>query len=470
MARRPFTVAIVGRPNVGKSTLFNRLVGKKLALVDDTPGVTRDRREGEARLGPLKFRVFDTAGLEEGVGDTLEARLRRQTDRALGDADAVLFLVDARAGVTPLDSHFARVLRLMPQPVILVANKAEGNAGIPGVAEAYGLGLGDPVPLSAEHGENMSELYDALAAVAPDEGEEPAFAAPEDDPEAFDQDEGEEDAAAVATRPLTIAIAGRPNVGKSTLINRLLGEERMITGPEAGLTRDSIGVPWSWNGRPVRLFDTAGLRRKARVQEKLEKLSVGDTLRAVRFAEIVIVVIDADLGVDKQDLQIADLVAREGRGLVIAVNKWDLVRTRKETLDEIRYRFETSLSQVQGMPLVTLSGLSGQGLDKLMPAVAQVDKSWNTRVPTAVLNRYLAAALERHPPPAVAGRRLRPRYMTQVKSRPPTFALFMTRGGELPDSYSRYLTSGLRENFALDGVPLRLLVRSSDNPYADKDD
>lgn len=459
-------VAIVGRPNVGKSTLFNRLVGRKLAIVDDTPGVTRDRREGEARLAGLAFVVFDTAGLETATDDSLEGRMRRQTERAIADADVILFLVDARAGITPVDEVFAQILRRTDRPVILAANKAESRDAKIAVMEAFALGLGEPIPLSAEHGEGLGDLHDALvphldrlvpdAAAGedvPDEAEAPF------DPEAPEVVDPH--------RPLRIAVIGRPNVGKSSLINRLVGDERLITGPEAGLTRDSIAVPWLWDGRPVKLWDTAGLRRKARVESKLEKLSAADTLRAVRFAEAVVLLIDGTVGLDRQDLIIADKTVGEGRALVVALNKWDAVEDRAAVLQAVKDRLETSLPQVKGVPVITLSARTGRGLDGLMPTLGAVLAKWNRRVPTAPLNRWLAEAIERHPAPAVEGRRLRPRYVTQVKSRPPTFALFMNRPGALPESYLRYLANSLREAFDLAGVPVRLLLRKSDNPYAD---
>ncbi|MDD3447353.1 MAG: ribosome biogenesis GTPase Der [Zavarzinia sp.] len=459
-------LAIVGRPNVGKSTLFNRLVGKKLALVDDTPGVTRDRREGEGRLGSLEFIVFDTAGFEDVVDDSMEGRMRRQTERAIGDADAVLFLFDARAGVTPLDLAFARLLRKADTPIILCANKSEGKEGQIGAAGAWELGLGECVNISAEHGEGMLDLFETIVDALESRGIDPFANEKEDEDareaEAFDPDvEVEED----PLKPLRVAVVGRPNVGKSSLINRLLGEDRLITGPEAGLTRDSISVIWNWEGREIKLFDTAGLRKKARVESKLEKLSAGDTIRAVKFAEVVILLIDAVQGIDRQDLIIADRAIYEGRALIVGFNKWDAVEDHNKALVALKEKLELHLPQVRGLPVVTLSARTGRGLDKIMPAALDAYRKWNRRVPTARLNRWLAEATERHPAPAVGGRRLRPRYMTQVKARPPTFALFMNRPGELPESYVRYLMNGLRETFDMEGTPVRINLRKNENPY-----
>jgi len=464
-------VAIVGRPNVGKSTLFNRLVGKRLALVDDTPGVTRDRREGEGRLGPLRFRIVDTAGLEDILDESMEGRMRRQTDRAIAEADVCLFLIDSRAGVTPHDTHFARLLRKGSTPVVLVANKAEGSAGAAGVMDAYALGLGEAIAISAEHGEGLADLYDAIVPFIGRRGtlehqpdiEIPTSVGAEDDGE-----DGEGAGFQVdPEKALAIAIVGRPNAGKSTLVNRLLGEDRMLTGPEAGLTRDSIAVEWRWGERRIRLFDTAGMRRRARVTGKLEKLSVADTLRAIRFAEVVILMVDAVQGLDRQDLQIASKVADEGRALVVAVNKWDAAVDRQEFLADLAERLSHSMPQVRGVPVVTISGRTGAGLDRLMKAVEDMERAWNHRVSTSQLNRWLVEVLERHPPPAVEGRRLRPRYMTQIKMRPPTFALFMNRPGALPESYLRYLSNGLRDDFGMAGVPIRIYLRTADNPFAD---
>ncbi|MEI2387793.1 ribosome biogenesis GTPase Der [Breoghania sp. JC706] len=465
------TVAIIGRPNVGKSTLFNRLVGKRLALVDDTPGVTRDRRPGEARLGDLRFTIVDTAGLEDADKASLAGRMRQQTEEAIQDADVVLFVIDARAGVTPLDAHFAEVARKIARPVILLANKAEGRAGEPGIYESYSLGLGEPVPISAEHGEGLSELYSALREQFEklEAAEEPADEAETDiaiDPDGEDEDDDEP--AGTVERPLRVAIAGRPNAGKSTLINKLLGEDRLLTGPEAGITRDSISVDWVWRERHVKLFDTAGMRRKARVQEKLEKLSVADALRAIKFAEVVVVTLDANIPFEKQDLQIIDLVQREGRALVIAFNKWDTIEDRTEVWTEIKYQAERYLNQVRGVAMVPISATTGQGLDKLMEAVFDAYKMWNARVSTARLNKWLEGVVAHHPPPAVAGRRIKLRYLTQAKTRPPHFVVFCSRPEQLPEAYLRYLVNGIRETFKLPGTPIRLSFRKGENPYANK--
>ena len=441
------TIAIIGRPNVGKSTLFNRLVGKRLALVDDTPGVTRDRREGEASLGDLRFGVIDTAGLDEAEEGSLSARMQAQTERALDEADVALFLVDARSGVTPLDRHFADLLRRRKTPVVLAANKAEGRGGAAGLYEAFALGLGEPIAISAEHGDGMVDLYEALA----------PFAAP---PEA------ETAVTPNGEKPLQLAVIGRPNVGKSTLINRLLGEERVLTGPEPGITRDAIATLWQWRDRTVRLIDTAGLRRRPKVEEKLEKLSVADTLHAVRFAEVVVLVIDATQLLEKQDLTIARMVEEEGRALVLAVNKWDLVEDKQATLGRLRDRLEISLPQLAGLRFITLSARTGAGVAKLMPAVMTTYDAWNRRIATPKLNRWLSAIQQRHPPPLVAGRRLKLRYMTQANIRPPTFALFASSPGALPESYRRYLVNLMRADFDLPGVPIRVMLRKGENPYA----
>ncbi len=455
------TVAIIGRPNVGKSTLFNRLVRQRLALVDDTPGVTRDRREGEANLFGLEFRVIDTAGLEEVFDASLEGRMRAQTERAVADSDLALLVIDARAGITALDEHFARWLRRSGKPVALVANKCEGKEAEAGLNDAYSLGLGQAIPISAEHGLGMSDLYDAVASVAKKAEE----ALPEEAPEhgaAEAADETQEETGGV----LQLAVVGRPNVGKSTLINKLLGEERLLTGPEAGITRDSIAVEWTYKGRPLRLVDTAGLRRKARVVEKIEKLSTQDTLRAIRFAQVVVLLLDVEEGLEKQDLTIARMVVDEGRALVIGVNKWDSCRDRDAALAAVHDRLQRSLPQTRGIPVVTLSALQGHNIDALLEAVFQAYDVWNRRVATADLNRWLEAVTSSHPPPAVNGRRVRLKYMTQAKTRPPTFAIFCSKPQELPPSYLRYLENGLREAFDLPGTPIRLNFRKGENPYA----
>jgi GTPase len=450
----PFTIAIIGRPNVGKSTLFNRLVGQKLALVDDLPGVTRDRREGEAHLADLSFTVIDTAGLDEGAKGSLTARMQEQTETAIALADALFFVVDARAGLTPSDRSFADFARRANKPVLLLANKSEGKAGEIGAMESYALGLGDPIQISAEHGEGMGELYDALRELLPP--------APED------EDEHEETDEERATRPIRVAIVGRPNAGKSTLINHLLGEERLLTSPEAGTTRDSIAVEVTWKGRGFRIFDTAGLRRRSRIEEKLEKLSVADTLRAVRFAEVVVLMMDAQNRFEEQDLRIADLIEREGRALVIAVNKWDLMPGKTAQISALRTDADHLLPQVTGVPIVAVSGLMGEGIDRLMEAIVKAYATWNKRVSTSSLNRWFEQAVAASPPPAVSGRRLKLNYITQTKARPPSFVLFCSRADAVPQSYQRYLVNSMRENFELPGTPIRITLREKANPFAHK--
>jgi GTPase len=452
-----FSLVIAGRPNVGKSTLFNRLAGKRLALVDDMPGLTRDRKEAETAIGRRAVRLIDTAGLEQAEQGTIAARMRQQSETAVAEADVVLFLIDARAGLTPADEQFAGVVRASGKPVILVANKCEGRASDSGFYEAFRLGLGEPVAISAEHNQGMGDLYGRIndAFNGLEEGTGPA-------PEAEEDEEGR------PARPLRLAITGRPNAGKSTLVNSLLGEERMITGPEPGLTRDAVASDFSWKGRAIKLFDTAGLRRKSRVEARAEKLSVGDALNAIRFAEVVVLLVDPSQALDKQDLQIADLVEREGRALVIGINKWDLVEDRDKRLRELRETVERALPQVKGVQVIPLSALSGRGADKVMASVLSVYDAWNRRISTAALNRWFAEALERHSPPAAAGRRIKLRYITQSNARPPTFVVFCSRPDDLPEAYTRYLVNSLRETFDMWSVPIRLHLRKAKNPYADK--
>jgi GTP-binding protein len=452
MHRLPI-VAIVGRPNVGKSTLFNRLVGKRLALVDDRPGVTRDRREGDAELLGLQFRIVDTAGFEDEDPDTLPGRMRQQTQAAVAGADVALFMIDARAGILPLDEEIARWLRSGDTPVVLLANKAEGKAGEGGVGEAFALGFAEPVPFSAEHGEGLVDLFEALR---------PFIERDEDD---ADADEEPEEGG-----PLKLAIVGRPNAGKSTLVNRILGEERMITGPEAGITRDSIAIDWDWTApdgtvRPIRLIDTAGLRKKAKVQDKLEKLSVADALHAVDFAEVVVLLLDATLGLEAQDLRIADRVLQEGRALIIALNKWDVAENPPSLFQGVRGALEEGLAQVKGVPLITVSAATGRGLDQLLAAAFEVRDAWSKRISTGQLNRWFEKAIEANPPPAPGGRRIKLRYLTQAKTRPPGFILFGTRVDQLPESYRRYLVNGIRRDLGFGAVPVRLTVRAPKNPF-----
>jgi len=439
-------LAIVGRPNVGKSTLFNRLAGRRLALVDDRPGVTRDRRFATGRLGDLDLELIDTAGFEDVADESLEARMRRQTELALDEADVALFVIDAREGVTPLDEVFAALLRRRGKPVVLAANKAEGKAGDAGALDAWSLGLGEAVPISAEHGEGMSDLFDAIEAASP---------------------QGDDEAADLGDKPLRIAIVGRPNAGKSTLVNRLIGEDRMLVGPEAGITRDAISVDWTWEDRAIRLVDTAGLRRRARVEAGLERLSTQDSIRAITFAEVVILVMDATHPFETQDLQIADLVEREGRGLIFVLAKWDLVEDQGAALKEFQLRADEALPQLRGAPLVALSAETGRGLDRLMPAVIKAHRDWDTKVKTSDLNDWLQMAIQRHPPPAVSGRRIKPKYIAQTKARPPTFVLFASRADQVPDSYRRYLINSIRQSFDMPGTPVRMTIKSGKNPYAD---
>jgi GTPase len=450
MAKLP-TVAIVGRPNVGKSTLFNRLVGKRLALVDDRPGVTRDRREGDATLLGMDFRIIDTAGYEDEDPESLPGRMRAQTIAAVREADVALFLIDARAGLTPLDEEIARWLRSESTPVILAANKAEGRAGEAGIMEAWSLGLGEPIPLSAEHGEGVVDLFEHL---------QPFVETDSENEKEGDDGEG----------PLKIAIVGRPNAGKSTLINRLLEQERLITGPEAGITRDSIAIDWAWKGpdgevRPVRLIDTAGMRKKAKVQDKLEKLSVADARRAVDFAEVVVLLLDATLGLESQDLRIADNVLQEGRALVIAINKWDVAENHSQLFQGIRAALEEGLAQARGVPLLAVSAQTGKGLDQLLKAAFEIREIWSRRVSTGQLNRWFEDAIERNPPPAPGGKRIKLRYITQVNTRPPSFVIFGTRTDQLPESYRRYLVNGLRKELGFEAVPVRLATRARSNPF-----
>ncbi|MDP2700030.1 ribosome biogenesis GTPase Der [Thalassospira sp.] len=504
-------VAIIGRPNVGKSTLFNRLVGKKLALVDDQPGVTRDRRYGAARLGHLHFSVIDTAGLEEAFDGSIEGMMRQQSERAFEECDVALFVIDARAGLTPLDNHFADWLRKRHKPVYVIANKHEGKDQDPAVYEAYGLGLGDVAPISAEHGLGMELLLDILLphweedrrnsrlarqairaataedaaatldddsdgdeveeddfdGIAEDEGE--ILITREDDGEfSEDDEEDEEDDAPRDAGKIQLAIVGRPNVGKSTLLNQLLGQDRVMTGPQAGLTRDAIAVDWDYKGRPIRLVDTAGMRRKKNIDDRVEKISVSDSVRVIRYAQVVVLVLDATSSIDKQDLTIARMVLEEGRALIIAVNKWDAVEDKTAFSNHLRDKLDTSFAQARGIPVVTFSALNGRGVDRLMPTVLDIYDIWSKRIPTAQLNRWLEAITERHLPPVISGRRIRLRYMTQAKSRPPSFFINSSKAAELPESYLRYLINGLRDDFDMPGVPIRIYVRSSENPYADK--
>ncbi|WP_421786971.1 ribosome biogenesis GTPase Der [Hyphobacterium sp.] len=442
------TIAVVGRPNVGKSTLFNRLAGKPLAIVDDRPGVTRDRREARGRLGDIPLRLIDTAGFDDADATKLGTDMRAQTDAALREADVCLFVIDAREGITALDQAFGDVIRRAGKPVILVANKAEGRAGMEGITESYALGFGEPVAISASHGEGMGDLHVRLSEELGD----------------YDRlDEDRED-----EPPLRIAVIGRPNAGKSTLINALIGEDRLITGPEAGVTRDAIAVDWLWDGQRVRLHDTAGLRKKGKVNDRLERMSAADTLRAIKFAEVVLLLVDAEHPFEKQDLTLADLVLREGRALVMVLAKWDLVPNRQAALKELQYEFERLLPQAKGAPLIPVSAIKNKGLEDIMPAVTRLHRDWSAKIKTRDLNDWLQEMTARHPPPAVQGKRIKPRYLSQTKSRPPTFVLMCSRAGDLPESYKRYLVNGIREAFDMPGVPIRLIVKSQKNPYAKK--
>lgn len=495
----PLKLAIVGRPNVGKSTLFNRLAGKKLALVDDQPGVTRDRKMAEGRLASLPLLLIDTAGFDNVRDDSLEARMRAQTEAAIAEADLALFLVDARVGVTPEDETFAMLLRKANVPVVLAANKAEGKQGEAGVLDAFRLGLGEPVGLSAEHGEGMAELYEAIRVALGEEAFERALEEAEPDYaggagddileklahidiedtsitddelvaaiEAAEGDVPDEEPVAAEPKPIKLAIVGRPNAGKSTLINQLLKSERLLTGPEAGITRDSIQIDWEWEGRKVRLVDTAGLRRKAKVQERLERMSTAETIRSLKYADIVALVMDAHDALEKQDLQIADLALREGRGLILVMSKWDTVEDPDAAARHIRDLANRLVPNAGGAPVVFLSGLTGRNVEKLMPAVVKVHKDWTAKVKTGDLNRWLRHTVEHHPPPSVQGKRIKPRYMAQMKARPPTFVLIASRGDQMPEGYKRYLVNGIREAFDMHGVPIRLFVRQGKNPYAGK--
>ncbi len=465
-----FTLAIVGRPNVGKSTLFNRLVGKRLALVDDQPGVTRDLREGDARLGDLRFIVIDSAGLELVEDDSLQGRMRRLTERAVEEADICLFVIDGRVGVTATDEIFADILRRKNAHVIVAANKSEGSAGDAGALEAWSLGLGEPVRISAEHGEGLDDLYRILVPLADAFDAKAALTAPEVDVDVTGDEDEDAYQPPTKAKPLQLAVIGRPNAGKSTLINKILGEDRLLTGPEAGITRDAISVRTEFMGTPMRIFDTAGMRKKAKIDNKLEKLSVADGLRAVRFAEVVVVLLDVDIPFEQQDLRIADFAETEGRAVVVAANKWDLEEDKAHKLNDLREAFERLLPQLRGAPLVTVSAKTGKGLDRLHDAILKAHAVWNRRITTAKLNQWLGAMTEAHPPPAPGGRRIKLRYMTQVKTRPPAFVVMCNHAEKLPESYSRYLVNGLRTDFEMPGTPIRLTFRDQGaaNPFKDK--
>ena len=464
-----FSLAIVGRPNVGKSTLFNRLVGKRIALVDDQPGVTRDLREGDAKLGHLRFLAIDTAGLEEATDESLQGRMRKLTESAIGLADVCLFVIDARVGVTSLDHFFADILRKKAKHVILAANKSEGRAADPGFLDSFSLGLGEPLRISAEHGEGMADLLSELVPLQKKLFQEDSYASPEVDID-NEEDDLSEYRLPTKERPLQVAVIGRPNSGKSTLINKIIGEERLLTGPEAGITRDAISIQLDWQGIPMRIFDTAGMRKKAKINNKIEKLSVGDGLRAIKFAEVVVVLLDAAIPFEQQDLRIAGLAEREGRSVVVAVNKWDVEKNKQEKLRNMREAFQRLLPELRGAPLVTVSAKNGRGIDRLNNEIMKSHKIWNKRIATSPLNIWLSEMIAAHPPPAPNGKRIKLRYITQAKSRPPGFVVMCSNPSKLPTSYSRYLVNGLREAFDLPGTPIRLTMRSQadKNPFKNR--